>query len=306
MSREPFHDILYPTVDEIVAIHQDIINEDEDAESGILNDGQIEYVVEFIEHGHFGEVPETIHEKAVSLLRLLAANHPFADGNKRTALNTTWTFYVMNGYYFDYGEEIKAILKLFAVMERMVDEEEVVDYFEDITYDETHERVPTQLVRMTHLLHWDANLKERRKKATSRVVDDQADPQEYTKAVERTQENTELLEELIKFEQEYGDDLPEEVIDFIEEKKQDHLWMVSLQEKFLEAIRSDEKDAASVLQTRFEEEIYDTDSQVPERIDRLVEMTVGELEDAEFDEESAEEIERELEELRIDDIEYEE
>jgi len=41
----------------------------------------------YTEEGRFGSSPETIHEKACNLLRLLVANHPFVDTNKRTALN---------------------------------------------------------------------------------------------------------------------------------------------------------------------------------------------------------------------------
>lgn len=131
-SSEPYG-IVYLTKDEIMGIHEDIIESDDDAEPGCINDGQIDFAINYISHGHFGKVPESIHEKALSLLRLLSANHSFVDGNKRTALNSTWTFYLLNGYYFDYGEEIKAILKLFAVMENMVDQKEAVAYFESIT-----------------------------------------------------------------------------------------------------------------------------------------------------------------------------
>ena len=62
--------------------------------------------------GFFSEVPETIHEKAVHLMRLLVADHPFVDGNKRTALRTVVVFYVLNGYTFDYSDEIRALLPL--------------------------------------------------------------------------------------------------------------------------------------------------------------------------------------------------
>lgn len=66
-------------------------------------------------------------------MRLLAANHPFVDGNKRTALNTTVVFYLSNGYEFEYGEDIKTLLKLLATNERLIDTEEVVAYFEELT-----------------------------------------------------------------------------------------------------------------------------------------------------------------------------
>ena len=125
-------DLIYLSKKDIVNIHDDIVSEDADASEGAINKGDVEFAVDYIQHGHFGQCPETIHEKAVHLLRLLAANHSFVDGNKRTALNATWVFYLINDYYFDYGEEIKAILKLFAVMERMVDEEEAKEYFCDI------------------------------------------------------------------------------------------------------------------------------------------------------------------------------
>lgn len=40
----------------------------------------------------------SIHEKAAALLHGLARNHPFLDGNKRTALAATVVFYLVNGY----------------------------------------------------------------------------------------------------------------------------------------------------------------------------------------------------------------
>jgi death on curing protein len=40
----------------------------------------------------------SLHEKAGALLHSLARNHPFVDGNKRTAWAATWVFYELNGY----------------------------------------------------------------------------------------------------------------------------------------------------------------------------------------------------------------
>lgn len=89
--------------------------------------------MDFIEHGHFDEGPETVHEKAFHLMRLLASNHWFVDGNKRTALNTTELFYFINGYEFEYGEDIRSMLKLFSVREDLIDREVGVQYFADQT-----------------------------------------------------------------------------------------------------------------------------------------------------------------------------
>ncbi|WP_246982806.1 type II toxin-antitoxin system death-on-curing family toxin [Halorientalis marina] len=59
---------------------------------------------------------------------MLVANHPFVDGNKRTALNTVSVFYLLNGYRFEYDNEIRSILKRFATGEETVDEEQTPDY----------------------------------------------------------------------------------------------------------------------------------------------------------------------------------
>ncbi len=49
--------------------------------------------------GH--EAHETIHAKAAAYLFHLAKNHPFVDGNKRTALNAALVFLALNGVRID-------------------------------------------------------------------------------------------------------------------------------------------------------------------------------------------------------------
>lgn len=70
-------------------VHQIVVENDPDSETGIENRGDIEYVVHAIRSRPFGENRATLHDRAFQLLRLLVVNHPFVDGNKRTALNTT-------------------------------------------------------------------------------------------------------------------------------------------------------------------------------------------------------------------------
>lgn len=89
---DPESDVFYPSVEEIIEIHNDIIEDDPDAEPGLKNRGDLEYAIDHIQFGTHGEGPETIHEKAYHLMRLIAANHPFVDGNKRTALASTVYF----------------------------------------------------------------------------------------------------------------------------------------------------------------------------------------------------------------------
>ncbi len=123
----------YPSVEDIMAIHADIVSEYPDTPTGVQNRGDIEFALNHIEEGSFGAAPETIHEKASHLLRLLVANHPFVDANKRTALNTTVVFYFLNGYRFEYGDEIRTILKRFGTDEAAVDEVETVEYLRSHT-----------------------------------------------------------------------------------------------------------------------------------------------------------------------------
>jgi death-on-curing protein len=127
----------------VLTIHDDIVSEYSATHSGINDRGDIEFTLSYIEDGRFGTAPETIHEKAFHLLRLLVANHPFVDANKRTALNTVVVFDFLNGYRFEYDDEIRSILERFGTDEATVDEVGVVDYLRSHTeeIDQTHLRV---------------------------------------------------------------------------------------------------------------------------------------------------------------------
>lgn len=118
----------YPSVQDVLEIHDDIVSEYSDTTPGVQTEGDIEFALQFIREGGIGERPATIHEKAFHLLRLLVANHPFVDGNKRTALNTVTVFYLLNGYRFDYDDEVRTILKEFGIDETGVDEDQTLDY----------------------------------------------------------------------------------------------------------------------------------------------------------------------------------
>ncbi|TKX87957.1 type II toxin-antitoxin system death-on-curing family toxin [Halorubrum sp. SS5] len=120
--------IWYPSVEDVLAIHDDIVSEYSGTRSGVQSRGDIEFVLNYIEDGSLGVAPETIHEKAVHLLRLLVASHPFVDANKRTALNTTTVFYFHNGYRFRHDEEIRSLFQQFGTDETSVDDTETIEY----------------------------------------------------------------------------------------------------------------------------------------------------------------------------------
>lgn len=126
-------DVWYPAVDDVLAIHEAIVAEYPETSRGVQRRGDIEFALQYIEEGRFETTPETIHEKAYHLLRLLVANHPFVDANKRTALNTTAVFYFLNGYRFTYDDEIRTILKQFGTDEAAIDQDAVVAYLDTHT-----------------------------------------------------------------------------------------------------------------------------------------------------------------------------
>jgi death on curing protein len=127
-------EIEYPAEAEVLAIHADIIDSDPAAAPGTERLGAIESALVYVSEGYFGQVPETIHQKAAHLLRLIAAGHIFVDGNKRTALDTVALFYLMNGYEFTYDEELEdEILVAYATDQESVDIERVIAYCREHT-----------------------------------------------------------------------------------------------------------------------------------------------------------------------------
>ncbi|KZX46722.1 type II toxin-antitoxin system death-on-curing family toxin [Haloarcula sp. K1] len=122
-------DLAYPSVELILELHDQVVTEGDITEPGARSEDAIASALQYVSEGFFGEVPETIHQKAVHLMRLLVSDHPFVDGNKRTALRTVVVFYMLNGYTFEYGDEIRALLHRFATGETTVDVDTAVIYF---------------------------------------------------------------------------------------------------------------------------------------------------------------------------------
>lgn len=120
----------YPSVADVIAIHDSVVQEYPNTDAGIRDEGSIAFTIDFVRDELFTDVPNTIHGKAFHLMRLLVANHPFVDGNKRT-FNTAVVFYVLNGYELTYDEKIIDILKQFGTGEGDVDTQYVLDYLRE-------------------------------------------------------------------------------------------------------------------------------------------------------------------------------
>lgn len=121
-------DLQYPTVQDVLDIHETVVENDPETATGIENSGDVEYVVHAIHSRPFGSNQLTLHDRAFQLLRLLVVNHPFVDENKRTALNSTVFFYRLNGYQLRYGEDIESLVRLLAVDDDIVNAEPASAY----------------------------------------------------------------------------------------------------------------------------------------------------------------------------------
>src|ERR1700736_2511427 len=81
----------YLTLAEVLAIHDDQI-ERYGAAAGVRDRGLLEAALYRPQTGYYAD----LIEEAAALWESLAQNHPFIDGNKRTAFAATYTFLAIN------------------------------------------------------------------------------------------------------------------------------------------------------------------------------------------------------------------
>jgi death-on-curing protein len=82
----------YLTVIEVLAIHHDQILRYGGA-GGVRDGGLLEAALFRPQTGYYAD----LIEEAAALWESLSQNHPFIDGNKRTAFAVTYTFLAING-----------------------------------------------------------------------------------------------------------------------------------------------------------------------------------------------------------------
>jgi death-on-curing protein len=82
----------YLTIVEVLAIHDDQISRYGGA-TGLRDRGLLEAALYRPQTGYYADLVE----EAAALWESLAQNHPFIDGNKRTAFAVTYTFLAING-----------------------------------------------------------------------------------------------------------------------------------------------------------------------------------------------------------------
>jgi len=89
----------YPTVDEVVAVHAQLIARF-GGSLGIRDRGALESALARPQSGYYDD----IIQEAASLWESLSQNHPFVDGNKRVAVTVTAAFLRVNGYRLEFDD----------------------------------------------------------------------------------------------------------------------------------------------------------------------------------------------------------
>lgn len=88
----------YISAEEILRLHYQVI-EDYGGSHGVRDENRLKSVILAPKQTVFGqEQYKTVFEKAAVYLRNIIGDHPFVDGNKRTAVTVTGIFLMRSGY----------------------------------------------------------------------------------------------------------------------------------------------------------------------------------------------------------------
>jgi death on curing protein len=90
----------YPSFEEVLAAHARLIELFGGAK-GVRDRGALEAAVARPRAGHYKDVVE----ESAALLESLSQNHPFIDGNKRTAVTVAAAFLRLNGYVLELEDD---------------------------------------------------------------------------------------------------------------------------------------------------------------------------------------------------------
>ncbi|MEH2023593.1 type II toxin-antitoxin system death-on-curing family toxin [Nostoc sp.] len=117
------------SISQVLDIHQDEINSF-GGTSGVRDEGLLDSALAQPQATFGGELLHpTIHEQAAAYLYHLAMNHPFIDGNKRTAFAVMDTFITLNAYSLNLSSE-QAYNLVIQVVTKEISKEELSRFLE--------------------------------------------------------------------------------------------------------------------------------------------------------------------------------
>ena len=112
------------SISQVIGIHQDQIISFGGI-TGIRDEGLLDSALAQPQATFGGELLHpTIYEQAAAYLYHLAMNHPFIDGNKRTAFAVMDTFITLNGYSLNLSDE-EIYNLVIRVVQREISKEEL-------------------------------------------------------------------------------------------------------------------------------------------------------------------------------------
>jgi death on curing protein len=127
----PDHSIEFLTTDEVLELHDDPIATF-GGTLGVRDQGLLESALAQPQATFGGQLLHTtIYEQAAAYLFRLAMNHPFLDGNKRTAYAVMTVFLRINGYRLNLSQEEKYSL-VFRVVEDKFSKEKLAEYLSQV------------------------------------------------------------------------------------------------------------------------------------------------------------------------------
>jgi death-on-curing protein len=91
---------VFPSTEEVIVTHDTVISL-WGGSLGLRDPGALESALFRPQMGYY----DGLIEEAAALMESLAMNHPFVDGNKRTAFFATDSFLRSNGHFIDCGNE---------------------------------------------------------------------------------------------------------------------------------------------------------------------------------------------------------
>ncbi|MBW4477326.1 MAG: type II toxin-antitoxin system death-on-curing family toxin [Tolypothrix brevis GSE-NOS-MK-07-07A] len=117
------------TISQVLDIHQRQIQRF-GGTSGVRDEGLLDSALAQPQATFGGELLHpTIGEQAAAYLYHLAMNHPFIDGNKRTAFAVMDTFITLNGYSLNLSQE-QAYNLVIRVVQKEISKEELSGFLE--------------------------------------------------------------------------------------------------------------------------------------------------------------------------------
>lgn len=123
--------ISYITFEYVLEIHDELI-EEYGGRKGILHEGLLRSALEMPKACFNGkDLYRTIFDKVAAYLYHLIQNHPFVDGNKRTAAMTAMVFFASNfqGSFCIYEAEYQDLI--LGVAQGLITKKEIAKFFRD-------------------------------------------------------------------------------------------------------------------------------------------------------------------------------